>query len=401
MLDRLWVLMLVAVTVAIVISPFVITPADDRVPAPNAHALVTRRTSPAVPVSVARHLDRVPASSMDRDATTTPAAPVAYLSPLKSMLAKTARSSRDPVRRYTALGYLGLLGETSHREQLLREVYGEPHPADALPAIANLITGFGDRTQLDVVRRIADGGRKNGFAAVWALELLACANDRTRLPLVRAMARSRQNPVARRLRALELLADMGDVKLRGEARAIGRDLRVPFALRMHGLACVVRIDAAHRTGQGPHPDALSAGHELRAALAERTLSLSERLTLTHQLAIARDESVVPFLHRVVERDAVTVLDQVRALNLLALLGRRTHVRTLRRIAGLRPRARHAAARALAVMGDRSQTAKLVDECLRGDLDAARTLVLTRLLDRRITAPARLLQDLRHRSLVDS
>lgn len=412
MADRLWRSILVAIPMAIALTALLFPPVDDAlldVPElvlPSAFPATRRPTVPRPAFVTARRsderaLDRVMVTSRDRDAATTPVTAVAYVSPLEEMLGQAAAPSNDPVRRYTALGYLGLLGKEAHRAGLLEAANAQVSPGDALPAIENLIIGFADRSRFGVVRQLADDERTDGFHAIWALELLAYAGDRSRVRRVRAIARSRRNPVSRRLRALELLADMGDDSLRADARAMGHDPLVPYAIRMHGLACVVRMDAARRSGQKLGADASAAARTIRAALTGSGLSLSERLTLTHHLVVARDESVVPFLYRVVEQEGRTVLDQIRALNMLALLGRKTHVRALRKAARHRPRARHAAARVLALMGDRSQTAQLVDDCHRGDLGAARALVLTRLLDQRRVVPSRLLQTPRFRSLLDS
>lgn len=92
---------------------------------------------------------------------------------------------------------------------------------------------------------------------------------------------------------------------------------------------------------------------------------------------------------------------MRALNALTLLGRRSHLRTLRRVARSRPRARHAAARVLALMGDHSQTDAMLEACREGNLDAARALVLSRVLYQLGIRAPELRTRLRYRLLLDS
>lgn len=419
--DRLWRFSLIAIAPLAIAAhsqwasrnPAVHAPsqADPSLPvllslAPPTTSAVPRR--PRVASSTSQpHVDTlapVDAPARDRSSDSPVLTSAPFLQTLTTMLTSAAEQRLDPVRRSVALTYLGLLGVHDHREQLLADADRKTRPVDALPVLDTLVNGYGDHSRLPLLRRIADDKHTDTFRTLWAHELLVHAGDRSRMRALRALARSPRTPLPHRLKALGLLADLDDDSMQTAARSIGEDQRLFQTTRLDGLACLARMEwtassRLPRRRRSYRPS--TALRALRDALDSRRLSLSERLSLADHLAVVGDESIVPFLYGVVEKDRRTVIDQIRALNTLALTGRHVHLRTLRTAARLRPRTRNAAARVLALMGDHSMTASLVEACRSGNLDAARTLVLTRVLDQLKIPATQIRSRLRYRILLDS
>jgi hypothetical protein len=295
------------------------------------------------------------------------------------------------MERDIAIAYLGYIGDKTRLAKLVERI-DDPKVDDAekLPLLSSLVDAFADRSRLAVLHRIADDPRAPAFQKLWALEILAQAGDRTRIAAVHAIVDDKATEPTELLRALTVLAQLGDDSRREAARKLSKDDSVFLARRMQAAACLARMD------RGGKREGLA---ELKRVMSRSHLSVEERLSIALDLCQMGEQSTREFLERVVESEADTIFDQLRALHGLALLGHGEHLGLLQEAFRTRKRPRNTSMRILVMMGDRSHVSDLLEDARAGDLEAVRTLVLAQVLDAQKTSAPDLLKRARYRSLI--
>ena len=336
----------------------------------------------------------IAASAADRGAVAAVTQAAPYLDPLKAVLNGLIEAARNPMERDLSLGYLGYIGDRARLPAMLARI-DDPKVDDSerLPVLAALVDGYDDRSKLPVLQRIADDPKCPIYQKLWALETLAQAGDKSRLPLAQKLVDDKDTDANDRMRALDVCARLSDDSRSGVLKKIGHDADLFQATRMAALGCLARME--HATGK----DAGEGIAELRKAMQKSKLSVEERLSISADLCQINDASVRDFLERVVEREADSIFDQLRALHGLALLGSSEHLGLLQEAIRTKNRSRNTARRILVLMGDRSHVADLLDDARTGDLEAVRTLVLAAVMDQQKMSTPDLMKKARYKALI--
>ena len=327
-------------------------------------------------------------SASDRDVVRPVTQPVPMIEPLKQVLFALADKPRIPLEQDLAISYLGYLGDTSRLAAVAKRME-DPKLTDEqkLPLLAVLADSSGDTSCKPALYRIVDAPASPPFLRLWALEILSRLGDTSRIGAIQKLVDDPKTGQSEQLRGLAILADLGDSTRAGLARKLSTDGSLFLATRLQALFILSRMDPKAGTV------------EMKKHMNAQKLSVEERLSIALDLAQQGDSAACDLFLRVVENEADTVFDQLRALHGLALLGRCVHLGLLTQVVQTRKKPRAVALRIGIMMGDRSRVPELLTEAKTGDLEALRTLVLAHLLDTQKAAPGDLHKQPRFRSLV--